>query len=56
MLEKKLVESAILVFAQLPSGICITLSQGKNRAVFSEEQIGIMLTVSKDSRIVAIIV
>lgn len=56
VLEKKLVESAILVFAQLPSGICITLSRGKNRAVFSEEEIGIMLTVSKDSRIVAIIV
>ncbi|XP_009893052.1 PREDICTED: LOW QUALITY PROTEIN: SET-binding protein-like [Charadrius vociferus] len=28
VLEKNLVESAMLVFAQLPSGICITLSQG----------------------------
>ena len=56
MLEKNLVvESAILVFAQLPSGICITLSRGKNRAVFLGEEIGIMLMVSKDSRVVATI-
>lgn len=55
MLEKKPVESAILIFAQLPSDIWITRSQGKTRAVFSEEEIGIMLTVSKDSRVVAIV-
>lgn len=56
MLEKNLVESAILVFAQLSSGICMTLSQGKNGAVLSEEEIAIMLMVSKDCRVVAIIV
>lgn len=55
VLEKNLVESAILVFAQLPSGICITLPLGKNRVIFSEEEVGIMLMVSKASRVMATI-